>query len=186
MEEIIKKCLPTYRIVRKIGEGIYGSVYRVRDDLKERAVKIVPIQVERSVSYKTAADLDSKVSQDFHAVREYYERIKGDGVIDIHDFHLVDKKVSDKKARAHLVILMELCPENLHDHILDGFPVAADRAAVMMTDLAAVLTRLTDNLPEVYLLSDLKPSNLLITHDRNLIRLSDKTLTLLDGKVTGK
>ena len=90
MEEIIKKCLPTYRIVSKIGEGIYGNVYRVQDDLKERAVKIVPIQVERSFSYKTAADLDSKVSQDFHAVREYYEKIKGDGVIDIHDFQFAE------------------------------------------------------------------------------------------------
>jgi hypothetical protein len=79
MDAILKKCLPTYRIVREIGSGIYGSVYHVRDELKERAVKVVPIQIERSLGCRNATDLDSRVSQDFHAVREYYERIKGDG-----------------------------------------------------------------------------------------------------------
>ncbi len=47
MEEIIKKCLPTYEVVGKLGEGLYGSVFRIRDQFKERAAKVVPIMVER-------------------------------------------------------------------------------------------------------------------------------------------
>ena len=44
LEEIIQKCLPTYQVVGKLGEGLYGSVYRIRDRFKERAVKVVPVK----------------------------------------------------------------------------------------------------------------------------------------------
>ncbi|MBU1168898.1 MAG: SUMF1/EgtB/PvdO family nonheme iron enzyme [Proteobacteria bacterium] len=169
MKDIIKKCLPTYDIVDKIGEGIHGSVYKVKDQFKERAVKIVPIRVERSRLYKTETDLDSKVSQDFHAVREYYETIKGDGVVGVHDFHLVDKHVSKKEAEAYLVILMELCPVNLQDHIIDNFPLSAATGIRYMKSLAEVLERLSRGMRNIFLLTDFKPSNLLISDDDRLL-----------------
>jgi serine/threonine protein kinase len=83
LKDIIKKCLPTYEVVRKIGSGVYGVVYHVKDNLEERAVKVVPIMVERSLSHRTPGDLDSKISHDFYAIQEYYDKIKGDGVIEI-------------------------------------------------------------------------------------------------------
>ena len=169
MKDIIRKCLPTYEIVDKIGEGIHGSVYRVRDQFKERAVKIVPIRVERSRLYRTETDLDSKVSQDFHAVREYYETIKGDGVIVVHDFHLVDKHVSKKEAEAHLVILMELCPVNLQDYIIDCFPLGCGDGLNYMKSLARVLERLSRGVRSSFLLTDFKPSNLLLSEDKRLM-----------------
>jgi serine/threonine protein kinase len=169
MKDIIAKCLPTYEIVDKIGEGIHGSVFRVRDQLKERAVKIVPIRVERSRLYKTETDLDSKVSQDFHAVREYYETIKGDGVISVYDFHLVDKHISKKEAEAHLVILMELCPINLHDYVIDRFPISCGEALFYMKSLARVLERLSRGIRSSFLLTDFKPSNLLLSEDNRLV-----------------
>lgn len=169
MKDIIKKCLPTYDIVDKIGEGIYGQVYKVKDQFKTRAVKIVPIRVERSRLYRTATDLDSKVSQDFHAVREYYETIKGDGVIGIFDFHLVDKHVSKKEAEAYLVILMELCPINLQDYVIDSFPIPASAGIRYMASLAKVLERLSRGTKNSFLLTDFKPSNLLITDDDRLL-----------------
>lgn len=169
MKDIIAKCLPTYEIVDKIGEGIHGSVFRVRDQLKERAVKIVPIRVERSRLYKTETDLDSKVSQDFHAVREYYETIKGDGVISVYDFHLVDKHISKKEAEAHLVILMELCPINLHDYVIDRFPISCGEAVFYMKSLARVLERLSRGIRSSFLLTDFKPSNLLLSEDNRLV-----------------
>ncbi|GAB6094847.1 hypothetical protein JCM14469_10990 [Desulfatiferula olefinivorans] len=169
MKNLIKKCLPTYDIVEKIGEGIYGHVYKVKDQLKERAVKIVPIRVERSRLYRTETDLDSKVSQDFHAVREYYETIKGDGVIGVYDFHLVDKQVSKKEAEAYLVILMELCPINLQDYIIDHFPLSAGEAVGYMRALARVLDRLSQGTRNSFLLTDFKPSNLLLTDDGKLL-----------------
>lgn len=169
MKNLIKKCLPTYDIVDKIGEGIYGHVYKVKDQLKERAVKIVPIRVERSRLYRTETDLDSKVSQDFHAVREYYETIKGDGVISVYDFHLVDKQVSKKEAEAYLVILMELCPINLQDYIIDHFPLSAAEGVGYMTALTRVLDRLSQGTRNSFLLTDFKPSNLLLTDDGRLL-----------------
>ncbi|MFO7931437.1 MAG: SUMF1/EgtB/PvdO family nonheme iron enzyme [Thermodesulfobacteriota bacterium] len=169
MKDIIKNCLPTYEVVRKIGSGVYGVVYHVKDNLKERAVKVVPIMVERSISYRTPGDLDSKISHDFYAIQEYYHKIKGDGVIEIYDFHLVDKHVSKQEARAYLVILMEFCPYNLLDRVLDHFPLPAETAEGLMKELAEILKRLSDRAGDVFIVKDLKPSNLLINQDNQLI-----------------
>ncbi|MFW6010885.1 MAG: SUMF1/EgtB/PvdO family nonheme iron enzyme [Desulfosalsimonas sp.] len=169
MKDVIKKCLPTYDVVRKIGSGVYGVVYHVKDNLKERAVKVVPIMVERSFSYRTPGDLDSKISHDFYAVQEYYHKIKGEGVIEIYDFHLVDKQVSKQEARAYLVILMEFCPYNLLDRVLDHFPLPPETAEGLMTELAEILSRLSSRAGDVFIVKDLKPSNLLINQNNSLI-----------------
>ena len=169
MEKIIKKCLPTYDVVRKIGSGVYGSVYLVQDNLKMRAVKIVPIMVERSVSNRSKKALDSKISHDFYAIQEYYQRIKGEYVVEIYDFHLVDKQISKQQAKAYLVILMEYCPSNLLDRILDHYPVPPDEATALMSELASILKNLTDRTGDVFIVKDLKPSNLLITQNDKLV-----------------
>lgn len=169
MEDVISKCLPTYEVVRKIGSGVYGVVYHVKDNLKERAVKVVPIMVERSLSHRTSADLDSKISHDFYAIQEYYHKIKGDGVVEIYDFHLMDKQVSKQEARAYLVILMEFCPYNLLNRVLDHFPLPPDTAENLMIELAEILNRLSDRAGDAFIVKDLKPSNLLINHNNQLI-----------------
>ncbi len=170
MQEIIKRCLPTYKIVRKLGEGIFGEVFLVRDNLKDRAVKIVPFLVERSLTYKTAADLDTKISQDYHAVRTYYDQIKGEGVVDIYDFHLVDKHVSQSQAKAYLVILMAYCPENLLDHVINRYPVPSPWALKLTRELAHLTSRLCRHQADTFLITDLKPANFLIdTTDRLVI-----------------
>ncbi len=169
MESIIKKCLPTYDVVRKIGAGVYGTVYLVQDNLKIRAVKIVPIMVERSVSTRSKKDLDSKISHDFYAIQEYYHRIKSDYIVEIYDFHLVDKQVSKQEARAYLVILMEYCPHNLLDRVLDHHPMPPDDAAALMTELAVILKNLSDRSEDAFIVKDLKPSNLLINQKEKLV-----------------
>ena len=169
MEEIIKKCLPTYDVLSKIGEGVYGSVFHVKDNLKERAVKVVPIMVERSISFRTQQELDSKISHDFYAVQEYYGKIKGDGVIEIHDFHLMDKRVSKQEAKAYLIILMEFCPENLSDHVIDHYPLSPRQAKNLMWELSGILNRLSNRTKDAFIVKDLKPSNLLINKDEKLL-----------------
>ncbi|MCU0598759.1 MAG: SUMF1/EgtB/PvdO family nonheme iron enzyme [Desulfobacterales bacterium] len=169
MEEIIKKCLPTYEVIRKIGEGVYGTVFHVRDNLKERAVKVVPIMVERSLSYRTQKELDSKISHDFHAVQAYYGKIKGEGVIEIHDFHLMDKIVSNHQAKAYLIILMEVCPENLANLVLDNYPLPPVRAKRLMRELAEILNRLSNRTVDAFIVKDLKPSNLLINKEGRMV-----------------
>ena len=169
MEETIKKCLPTYEVLRKIGEGVYGSVFHVKDNLKERAVKVVPILVERSLSFRTQQELDSKISHDFYAVQEYYGKIKGEGVIEIHDFHLMDKQVSKQEARAYLILLMEYCPENLSDHVIDHYPLSPRHAKNLMRELATILDRLSGRTKDAFIVKDLKPSNLLINAQDQLL-----------------
>ncbi len=169
MEDIIKKCLPTYEIIRKLGEGVNGIVYQVRDNLKERAVKVVPIMVERSLSYRTPKDLDSKISHDFHAVQEYYSKIKGQGVVEIYDFHLVDKRVSKQEAKAYLVLLMEYCPYNLLNRVLDNHPLPPASCLGLMQMLARVLAGLSKTGQESFIVKDLKPSNLLLNKEGKLL-----------------
>ncbi len=162
MEQTITSCLPAYHVGEKIGEGIYGSVYRVFDDYKERAVKIVPISIERSLDCRTPEALDSQVSRDFHAVKAYYDQIKGPGVIEIYDFHLMDKNVTAQKAEAILVILMQLCPLNLMDYVIEQYPLPPSAVLRLMRAVADVLQRLSEKSEEVFLLTDLKPSNILM------------------------
>jgi formylglycine-generating enzyme required for sulfatase activity len=169
MEDVIKKCLPTYEVIRKIGEGVYGTVFHVRDNLKDRAVKVVPIMIERSLSHRTQKELDSKMSHDFHAVQAYYGKIKGEGVIEIHDFHLMDKIVSKNQAKAFLIILMELCPENLANLVLDNYPLPPVRAKQLMRELAEILNRLSNRTVDAFIVKDLKPSNLLINKEGRMV-----------------
>jgi len=169
MEAIVHQCLPAYTVDEIIGKGVYGSVFRVHDDFKQRAVKIVPITIERSLSCSTEKKLDTRVSQDFHAVREYYEKIKGPGVVEIHDFFLVDKQVSQRNARAYLVILMQLCQSNLLDFVIDRHPLPVEQAYGLMYSLATVLNRLCQDTEGIFLLTDLKPSNLLISDDNKVL-----------------
>jgi len=169
LKDIIKKCLPTYKVEEKLGQGIYGSVYRVHDGLKERAVKIVPLIVERSVDLPGPQALDSKVSMDFLAVQEYYGRIKGDGVVEIYDFHLVNKRVARDHAAAELVILMEYCPDNLNSAVVDNFPLEPSISISCMFQLASLLRRLGRIPGDVFVISDLKPTNILVTTDGDLV-----------------
>ncbi len=169
MEEIIKRCLPTYDVIKNIGEGVYGTVYLVKDNLKERAVKVLPIMVERSFSYRSAKALDSKISHDFYAVQEYYSKIKGDGVVEIHDFHLVDKRVSKQEAKAWLIVLMEYCPASLLNFVIDHYPLSPRLARQLMWELAEVLNRLISKAGDSFIVKDLKPSNLLINQSGRLV-----------------
>lgn len=169
MKNIIHKCLPTYKVGEKLGQGIYGSVYRVNDGLKERAVKIVPLIVERSVDLPGPQALDSKVSMDFLAVQDYYGKIKGDGVVEIYDFHLVNKRVARDHAAAELVILMEYCQDNLNSAVVDNFPLEPSICISCMFQLASLIRRLVRIPGDVFVISDLKPTNILITTAGDLV-----------------
>lgn len=169
MKGIIEKCLPTYEIVGELGQGIHGSVYHAKDRLKERAVKVVPIHVERSTLFRNDIDLDSKVSRDFHAVCSYYEKVKGPDVVTVHDFHLVDKRISSGYAQAFLVILMELCRENLQDLILREHPLPAQMILSYAEDLVTMMDRLSQASGETFLLTDFKPSNILVGDNGRLL-----------------
>ncbi|MFC1883652.1 SUMF1/EgtB/PvdO family nonheme iron enzyme [Thermodesulfobacteriota bacterium] len=169
MEELIRKCLPTYEISDKLGKGVHGNVFSITDTLKDRAVKIVPLLVERSRLYSSPGEMDSRISQDFHAVREYYENIKGEGVVEIYDFHLVERESSQQQAQAFLVIVMELCQDNLQDHVVTHYPLSADTVQNLMTSLAKTLRRLYQEAKDTFLVTDLKPSNLLLRKDGSLL-----------------
>jgi formylglycine-generating enzyme required for sulfatase activity len=169
MKELIKKCLPTYEISGKLGKGVHGNVFSINDGLKDRAIKIVPLQVERSRFYSSPGEMDSRISQDFHAVREYYEKIKGEGVVEIYDFHLLEGESSQQQAQAFLIIVMELCQDNLQDHVVTHYPLPARTVVDFMTGLAKTLKRLYQDAKGTFLVTDLKPSNLLLRKDGGLL-----------------
>ena len=114
-------------------------------------------------------EMDSRISQDFHAVREYYEKIKGEGVVEIYDFHLVGSESSAQQAQAFLIIVMELCEDNLANHVVTHYPLSADRVFDLMMELAKTLRRLHQEARDTFLVTDLKPTNLLLRKDGSLL-----------------
>lgn len=168
-EQAILRCLPTYAIDRLIGQGVYGSVYLVHDEFKSRAVKVVPIIAERSVHYRSKDELGKRVSRDYEAVRHYYDEIKGAGILEIYDFHLVEDEAASQQMQAHLVILMEYCSQNLLDYVLDRFPLPIQQAVELMLDLVLILKRLCQCGDHTFLYTDVKPSNILFNPQGEMV-----------------
>ncbi len=58
---------------------------------------------------------------------------------------------------------MELYPENLQNYVLDNYPLDPGRAVCLMKDLARTLERLSHPADSAFMVTDLKPSNLLLS-----------------------
>ncbi len=166
-ESLIKKSLPLYKVVKELGSGNFGAVYHVKDNYKERAVKVVRLKAVRTRNYAGSTALRGKIDADFRAVQKYYHQFKGPGVVEIHDFHFVETRVSDAGAEGYLIILMEKCPHNLGAYVLDN-KLPSQNIVSRMQELAGVLDRLSSGV-NPFLVTDLKPANLLLTDQDKLV-----------------
>ena len=77
--------------------------------------------------------------------------------------------MSKHEAKAYLIILMEFCPENLSDHVIDHYPLSSGHAKNLMLELANILERLSNRAKDAFIVKDLKPSNLLINQEDRLL-----------------
>ncbi|MBF0397212.1 MAG: SUMF1/EgtB/PvdO family nonheme iron enzyme [Desulfobacterales bacterium] len=151
IKEIINEYFPKYSIEENaIGRGNFGTVYKLKDDLKTRAVKIVRFS--------------SKDDGDLRSIIKYYELIKGSGIVEVFDFF-----IKETETQSYLLILMEFCEKNLEQKLKEE--LSAEDINKLMLALAGALERLSQN-PDhdrAFLVTDLKPPNLLITQKNELV-----------------
>ena len=89
-EELIKKVLPSYEIGELLGEGSFGAVFKMKDSLKERAVKIISLTASRSIENGSVTSATTKIERDFRHIVESYERIECEEIVTVYDFYKVN------------------------------------------------------------------------------------------------
>ena len=118
---LIRQVLPSYEIGELLGEGSSGAVFLIRDNLKERAVKIVPLSAAAAVSQGAVVSATSRIERDFRHIVESYERLACDEIVTVYDFHRVGGSEDARSATAYAIVVMELYPANLHGYVLDHY-----------------------------------------------------------------
>jgi len=87
-EKLIKKFLPNFKVSGELGKGSFGAVYKIEDELKERAAKIIPLNAVAGVESGSVVSADSKLERDFRHIVESYERIACDEIVTVYDFYM--------------------------------------------------------------------------------------------------
>lgn len=163
-EELIKKVLPSYEIGELLGEGSFGAVFKMKDSLKERAVKIITLTATRSIENGSVKSASTKIERDFRHIVDSYERIACEEIVTVYDFY---KVFADdvKQDKAYAIVVMEIYPSNLHDYVIDqyeksGSHLNVEKAKSLMERLANLLGNLYTK--RQFLFEDMKPENLLV------------------------
>ncbi len=164
-EKLIKSVLPSYEVKEIIGEGSFGAVFRIEDELKERAAKIILLSASPTIEGGKLVSADAKIERDFRHIVENYERIKCDEIVSVYDFHKVIGSGDTKKETAYAIVVMELYPSNLLLYLVDYFkknnrPLPVETAQLIIVKLAQLLGNLY--IKRGFLFEDLKPDNILI------------------------
>ncbi len=173
-EKLIKKVLPSYEIREKLGEGTFGAVFRIKDELKERAAKIIMLNASPSIEKGAVTSASVKIERDFRHIVESYEKIACDEIVSVYDFYRVSADESARREVAYAIVVMEIYPSNLSDYLVDYFqknnrPLDMERAKTVMEKLALLLGNLYTK--RGFLFEDLKPENLLIKEQAGDIKL---------------
>ena len=167
VQELVRKVLPSYEIMDMLGEGSFGAVYRIKDSLKERAVKIIQLNAAASIEKGAVTTGSVKIERDFRHIVENYERIACDEIVSVYDFYKVSTGEERNQAAAYAIVVMELYPHNLLDYVMEHFRqhkrlLDIDTVKVIMEKLALLLGNLYTK--HGFLFEDLKPENLLVKH----------------------
>jgi len=163
--EMVKRVLPSYEIKEMLGEGSFGCVYRIADDLKERAVKIISLSASPTIQRGSVTSAEKKIERDFRHIVESYEKIACDEIVTVYDFFKLAPKEGNKSATAYALVVMELYPSNLHDFVIGHFEKSQQLLDIHIAEsMMESLAHLLDNLytKRGFLFEDLKPENILV------------------------
>ena len=171
---ILRNCWPKYRIEESIGWGSYGTVFRVRSDELERAVKIMQLAVKRKQNKDGSTAASEMLQREWNTLQQQYHTLSNSNVIvKIHDFHKEQARVTagDHVAEAYGAILMDYWPWDLERYRLDHPNLSAEDKRHLLEGIAGLLEQL--HTKDSYLYTDLKPANILLSTD------SGKTLSAM-------
>ena len=161
-EKLIKKFLPNFKISGELGKGSFGAVYKIKDELKERAAKIIKLNASVGIEGGSVVSADSKLERDFRHIVESYERIACDEIVTVYDFYM-DKPES--KGEAHALVIMEIYPAALDNFVVGhyektGGPLDMMVAGKVIEKVALMIGNLYTK--KGFLFEDFKPDNILI------------------------
>jgi serine/threonine protein kinase len=164
-EKLIRKVLPGYEVKEKLGEGTFGAVFKIKDELKERAAKFIMLNAAPSIEKGAVTSAGTKIERDFRHIVESYEQIACDEIVSVYDFYRVSTDENARREVAYAIVVMEIYPSNLSDYLVDYFhknnrPLDMERARIVVEKLALLLGNLYTK--RGFLFEDLKPENLLI------------------------
>jgi len=173
-ERLIRKVLPAYEVKDKLGEGTFGAVFRIKDELKERAAKIIMLNAVPSIEKGAITSAGVKIERDFRHIVESYEKIACDEIVSVYDFYRVSAEESARREVAYAIVVMEIYPANLGDYLVDYFqqnnrPLEPEKVRAVMEKLALLLGNLYTK--RGFLFEDLKPENLLIKDQGGELKL---------------
>jgi formylglycine-generating enzyme required for sulfatase activity len=166
--ELIGSAFPKYQVLEELGAGSFGTVFKVKSDYLERAVKIIPLVASRERESGSVTSASECLTRDWRYLVDSYARLRCPEVVDVLDFHLVETAMTEKRAQAHGLVMMELYPGNLEDWVFDDEPTLARRVEAIIK-LAAAFDLLERK--RGFHLEDLKPENVLVRDDEDGVRL---------------
>jgi serine/threonine protein kinase len=174
VEELIKRVLPSYETKEMLGEGSFGAVYRISDNLKERAVKIILLRATQGVEKGAVTGADKRIERDFRHIVESYEKIACEEIVTVYDFFRLSASEDKRHATAYAIVVMEIYPANLFDYVIDMIEKNAQllniqTVEVLMENLAGLLGNLYTK--RGFLFEDLKPENILVREQGGNIKL---------------
>jgi len=180
-QELIRQVLPAYEVKELLGTGSFGSVFRIQDALKERAVKIVLLTAAPRVEQGKLEPASVKIDRDFQHIIDNYEKIACDEIVTVYDFYKVTCERRANHETAYAIIIMEVYPANLLDYLVDYFrkfkrAVDIETAGILMEKLANLIGNLYEK--RGFLFEDLKPENI-------LVKEKDRDFKLVVGDIGG-
>ncbi len=171
VSDILEEKLPRWSLVEELGRGSFGVVYRVTDGSRDAALKAFILAARRGVEGSSVTGAAERVDRDWKRFAQDYKRLRSGALVGFQDFFRHDIEMGEKSARAVGVVLMDHYPTNLHDWVMDRYPLPADevqRLFEFVTERLGRLHRETD-----FLYEDLKPENVLLEEDGTGLVLGD-------------
>ncbi|MBF0426420.1 MAG: SUMF1/EgtB/PvdO family nonheme iron enzyme [Magnetococcales bacterium] len=174
---LIGHVTPRYRVVRALGRGAYGQVFLAEDDLKQVAVKILPLALRVRGAQGVTIDDREESTRDWIQLRTAWERLHHAALVRVHDYFQVHEDNPDALVAVHGLIVMDYWPLSLRECVRRLRKEQADtpaRKRALLVNLAETLSRLRHDTG--LLVTDLKPDNIVLRDHRR----GPLTLALID------
>jgi serine/threonine protein kinase len=164
-EGLIRQVLPAFKVEELLGKGAFGAVFKIKDDLKERAAKFILLNASAGIEQGRVVESGEKIERDFRHIIENYEKIACDEIVTVYDFYKVLPGSGPDQGAIFAIVVMELYPWNLLEYLVDYFkknrrPIEIDRAVLLMEKVALMIGNLYSK--SGFLFEDLKPENILV------------------------
>ena len=158
-QRLVQRYTPGYQVERQLAAGNFGRVYLARDELKEVAIKILPIAFRTAGGNAANAPL---ANRDWRRLIASTDRLHHPSLVRVRDYFQCSVDDFTSPVASYGLIYMDYWPMNLRGCVYalrDQQRLTAVRRLQLLANLAQVLYCLRRDTG--LLVTDLKPSNIL-------------------------